>query len=88
MSSATARSYVVVGVDGSAASDAAVRWAAAEAAMRALPMKLIHVVAPALGNSTMAPNGTVTSRSNHATSPTSWPHPWPQTQSRTPCRAL
>jgi nucleotide-binding universal stress UspA family protein len=60
MSSATTRSYVVVGVDGSAASDAAVRWAAAEAAMRALPMKLIHVVAPALGDSTMAPNGTVT----------------------------
>ena len=56
----TTRLPVVVGVDGSPASDAAVRWAAGEAAMRALPMKLIHVVAPTPGDSTMAPNGAVT----------------------------
>ena len=40
------RPPIVVGVDGSAASDAAVRWATAEAAMRGLPMTLMHVVAP------------------------------------------
>jgi nucleotide-binding universal stress UspA family protein len=58
-SSDTTQLQVVVGVDGSPASDAAVRWAAGEAAMRALRMKLIHVVAPTRGNTTMAPNGTV-----------------------------
>ena len=56
----TTRFPVVVGVDGSPASDAAVCWAAGEAAMRTLPMKLIHVMTPTPGNSTMAPNGTVT----------------------------
>jgi nucleotide-binding universal stress UspA family protein len=51
---------VVVGVDGSAASDAAIHWAAHEAAMRGLPIKLINVVAPTLLSSAMAPNDTIT----------------------------
>jgi nucleotide-binding universal stress UspA family protein len=45
------RSELVVGVDGSAASDAAVGWAAHEAAIRGLPVKLLYVVAPALMSS-------------------------------------
>ena len=51
---------IVVGVDGSRASDAAVRWAAREAMMRVLPIKLINVVAPTLVSSAMAPNHTIT----------------------------
>ena len=53
-------SKLVVGVDGSAASDAAVRWAAGEAMMRGVPIKLINVVAPTLVSSAMAPNHTIT----------------------------
>lgn len=37
---------IVVGVDGSAASDAAIRWAAREAAMRHVSMTVLHVVTP------------------------------------------
>jgi nucleotide-binding universal stress UspA family protein len=47
-------SKLLVGVDGSAASDAAVRWAAREATMRALPVELINIIAPTLFGSTMA----------------------------------
>jgi nucleotide-binding universal stress UspA family protein len=54
------QSEVVVGVDESAASDAAIQWAAHEAAMRRLPIKLINVVAPTLLSSAMAPNDTIT----------------------------
>jgi len=39
---------IVVAVDGSAPSDAAIRWAAAEAAMRNAPLTLLHVIAPGL----------------------------------------
>ena len=53
-------STLVVGVDGSAASDAAVRWAVHEATMHGLAIKLINVVAPTLISSTMAPNDTIT----------------------------
>lgn len=54
------QSQVVVGVDGSAASDAAIRWAVQEAALRGLSINLINVVAPTLLNSVMAPNDTIT----------------------------
>lgn len=54
------QSTVVVGVDGSAASDAATRWAAHEAGMRGLAINLINVVAPTLLSSAMAPNDTIT----------------------------
>jgi nucleotide-binding universal stress UspA family protein len=60
MSGAAAGSEVVVGVDGSAASYAAVSWASHEAAMRGLPIKLCHVVAPTLMGSTESPNDTIT----------------------------
>jgi nucleotide-binding universal stress UspA family protein len=60
MPSQAMRSNIVVGVDGSPASDAAVRWAAREAMMRVVPIKLINVVAPTLVSSAMAPNHTIT----------------------------
>jgi nucleotide-binding universal stress UspA family protein len=54
------RSELVVGVDGSAASYAAVGWTAHEATIRGLPIRLIHVVAPTAMSSTDAPNDTIT----------------------------
>jgi nucleotide-binding universal stress UspA family protein len=60
MSGEATLSGLVVGVDGSVASYAAVSWAAREATMRRLPIKLVHVVAPTLMSSTMAPNYTIT----------------------------
>jgi nucleotide-binding universal stress UspA family protein len=60
MSGEATLSGLVVGVDGSVASYAAVSWAAREATMRRLPIKLVHVVAPTLMSSTMAPNHTIT----------------------------
>ena len=59
-------SEFVVGVDGSVASYAAVSWAAHEATMRGLPIKLVHVVAPTLMSSTMAPNDTITQQRKKA----------------------
>lgn len=46
MSTTVTRYGVVVGVDGSAASNAAVSWAAHEAAMRNVPLTLIHTFNP------------------------------------------
>src|ERR1700757_1834473 len=37
---------IVVGIDGSAESDAAIRWAAHEAMLRGAPITLVHVVIP------------------------------------------
>ena len=45
----------MVGVDGSAASDAAARWAARDAVMRAAPLTLVHVVMPTPLDSTTGP---------------------------------
>ncbi len=46
MSKSSPQHGILVGVDGSPASDAAVRWAADEAVMRGLPVTLMHVVTP------------------------------------------
>jgi nucleotide-binding universal stress UspA family protein len=59
MPSEPTRSRIVVGVDGSAASDAAVRWAVTESAVWKLPITFVHVVGPTPIDSTMAPNGTI-----------------------------
>jgi nucleotide-binding universal stress UspA family protein len=40
------RPVILVGVDGSAADDIAIEWAAREASMRALPLRIVHVVDP------------------------------------------
>ena len=48
MSVNAAKYGILVGVDGSAESDAAIRWAADEAVMRGLPVTLMHVVTPIL----------------------------------------
>jgi nucleotide-binding universal stress UspA family protein len=62
MSSATGRSKVFIGVDGSTDGDAAIGWAARDASMRSLPVTLIHVVAASPANSMMGPDGTMTQR--------------------------
>ncbi|SEH66497.1 Nucleotide-binding universal stress protein, UspA family [Mycolicibacterium rutilum] len=41
---------IVVGVDGSPSSEAAVRWAARDAALRDVQLTLVHAVTPALGS--------------------------------------
>lgn len=46
MSDTSAKYGIVAGVDGSAQSDAAIRWATREATLRGLPVTLIHVVMP------------------------------------------
>jgi nucleotide-binding universal stress UspA family protein len=46
MSNLNGTGGVVVGVDGSHASQVAVEWAARDASMRAVPLKLIHVLSP------------------------------------------
>ncbi len=46
MSEKPSKYGVLVGVDGSPESDAAVRWAACEAVLRDLPITLMHVVVP------------------------------------------
>ena len=46
---------IVVGVDGSAASNAAVCWAAHDAVMRKIPLSLVHVVNPTASTWAQAP---------------------------------
>jgi nucleotide-binding universal stress UspA family protein len=40
---------ILVGVDGSASAKRAVQWAAREAAMHNLPLRIVHLVSPAIG---------------------------------------
>jgi nucleotide-binding universal stress UspA family protein len=47
MVSPTKRYGIIVGIDGSPESDAAVNWAAHDAAMRGLPLTVVHVESPA-----------------------------------------
>ncbi|MBN3508713.1 universal stress protein [Mycolicibacterium septicum] len=52
---------ILVAVDGSAESDAAVRWAAREAVLRDAPVTLIHVIAPVVVSWPIAPvEGSIT----------------------------
>lgn len=46
MAAAAKRYGVIAGVDGSAASNAAVRWAAHDAALRNVPLLLVHLLSP------------------------------------------
>jgi nucleotide-binding universal stress UspA family protein len=46
MSGSASKYGLLIGVDGSADSEAAIRWGAAEAVMRDAPVTLMHVVAP------------------------------------------
>jgi nucleotide-binding universal stress UspA family protein len=55
MSSTTKHHGIIVGVDGSPASDAAVGWAAHDAAMRGIPLTLMHVENPAARTWAQAP---------------------------------
>lgn len=61
MTQSATRTGILVGVDGSGESDAAVRWASQEAAMRGAPLTLVHVVAPVVTTWPMGPmHGTIT----------------------------
>jgi nucleotide-binding universal stress UspA family protein len=55
MGSTTKRHGIMVGVDGSAESHAAVRWAAQDAALRSLPLTLVCVESPAPATWAQAP---------------------------------
>jgi nucleotide-binding universal stress UspA family protein len=55
MVSTTKRHGIIVGIDGSAESDAAVRWAAHDAAIRGLPLTVVHVESPAAATWSQAP---------------------------------
>jgi nucleotide-binding universal stress UspA family protein len=66
MSQSSDRTGILVGVDGSPESDAALRWGAQEAAMRRAPLALIHVATPVVASWQLGPmhgNGTSGSRS-------------------------
>ena len=49
MSDLSNHSGIIVGVDGSTCSNVAVQWAAREASMRNVPLKIVHVAYPAIG---------------------------------------
>jgi nucleotide-binding universal stress UspA family protein len=55
MVSTTKRYGIIVGIDGSPESDAAVNWAAHDAAIRGLPLTLVHVENPAAPTWSQAP---------------------------------
>ena len=55
MVSTTKRYGIIVGIDGSPESDAAVNWAAHDAAIRGLTLTLVHVESPAAATWSQAP---------------------------------
>ncbi len=55
MVSTTKRYGIIVGIDGSSASDFAVSWAAHDAAIRGLPLTIVHVENPAAPTWSQAP---------------------------------
>ena len=55
MVSTTKRYGIIVGIDGSPESDAAVHWAAHDAAIRGLPLTVVHVESPAAATWSQAP---------------------------------
>jgi nucleotide-binding universal stress UspA family protein len=55
MQDSTARFGILVGVDGSASSNAAVRWAGRDAALRHVPITLAHVIPPPVLTSRSGP---------------------------------
>lgn len=55
MPASASKSTIIVGVDGSAASEAAIRWAAHEAALRGLAITVVHVVVPTVVSWPMGP---------------------------------
>ena len=55
MVSTTKRYGIIVGIDGSPESDAAVSWAAHDAAIRGLPLTVVHVESPASATWSQAP---------------------------------
>ncbi len=55
MVSTTKRYGIIVGIDGSPASDAAVGWAARDAALRGLPLTVVHVESSAAATWSQAP---------------------------------
>ncbi len=55
MVSTTKRYGIIVGIDGSPESDAAVSWAAHDAAIRGLPLTVVHVESPAAATWSQAP---------------------------------
>ena len=55
MVSPTKRYGIIVGIDGSPESDAAVNWAAHDAAIRGLPLTVVHVESPAAATWSQAP---------------------------------
>lgn len=61
MSTTPGKNGILVAVDGSAESDAAVRWAAREAVLRDAPVTLMHVIAPVVVSWPIAPvQGSIT----------------------------
>jgi nucleotide-binding universal stress UspA family protein len=55
MASTTKRYGIIVGIDGSPESDAAVSWAAHDATIRGLPLTVVHVESPAAATWSQAP---------------------------------
>lgn len=55
MTAAAPGSTIVVGVDDSPSSEPALRWAAAEAALREVPLTIVYAIPPMLGNWSVVP---------------------------------